>query len=201
MPARRQLLIDYLPSLRAQPIQWYSCFWRAGDDDHELPQHAPAPGHDHRRCTVFRAAAAGHDRDHWGDALRLFHDHRRRWVAATFGERAGHRPLPRQARRRDRRSASAVADVTARSARRVERVLPGPTAKAHRSIGSTRILNHSFRPEEDPFHLCAEENPRRQRGRRFSPTGKITPQRPDSLADDAVTGEPVSGRNSLLAVC
>jgi hypothetical protein len=20
-------------------------------------------------------------------------------------------------------------------------------------------LNHSFRPEEDPFHLCAEENP------------------------------------------
>src|ERR1700731_366528 len=34
--------------------------------------------------------------------------------------------------------------------------------------------------------------------RRFSPTGKITPQRPDSLADDAVSGEPVCGANSLL---
>lgn len=33
--------------------------------------------------------------------------------------------------RRDRRSANAVADVTAHSARRVEHFLPGPTAKAH----------------------------------------------------------------------
>jgi hypothetical protein len=30
------------------------------------------------------------------------------------------------------------------------------------------------------------------------PHREITPQRPDSLADDAVTGEPVSRRNSLL---
>jgi multimeric flavodoxin WrbA len=64
-------------------------------DDHELPQHAPAPGHDHRRRAVFGAAAGGHDRDHRGDALRRFHDHCRRWVAAAYGERAGHRPLPR----------------------------------------------------------------------------------------------------------
>jgi|SRR5580704_8829820 multimeric flavodoxin WrbA len=40
--------------------------WRAGDNDHELPQHAPAPGHDNRRCAVFGAAAGGHDRDHRG---------------------------------------------------------------------------------------------------------------------------------------
>jgi hypothetical protein len=42
-------------------------------------------------------------------------------------------------------------------------------------------------------------NPANSReNRRFYPTGKITPRRPDSLADDPVTCEPVSGRNSLL---
>jgi hypothetical protein len=29
------------------------------------------------------------------DALRRIHDHRLRWVAAAFGERPGHRSLPR----------------------------------------------------------------------------------------------------------
>jgi NAD(P)H dehydrogenase (quinone) len=32
----------------------------------QLPPHAPAPGHDHRWCAVFGAAAGGHDRDHGG---------------------------------------------------------------------------------------------------------------------------------------
>jgi hypothetical protein len=41
-----------------------------------------------------------------------------------------------------------------------------------------------------------QPNPREWR--RFSPTGKITPRRPDSLADDPVAREPVSSRNSLL---
>ena len=39
-------------------------------------------------------------------------------IAASFEERVGHRPLPWEARRRDRRSANAVADVSACSVRK-----------------------------------------------------------------------------------
>ncbi len=50
---------------------------RPGDDDHQLPHHAAAPRHDHRRRALLRAGPGQHERDHRRHALRRVHAGRR----------------------------------------------------------------------------------------------------------------------------